>query len=129
MEKKKLISTTVENVEITVAFIRELQDRIKQLELERNDCNYFRKCLFCPQEIGNNRSDLLNHMSVEHNFNVDFRDRIYQLMTKNGYERKFIEFSRWDDFYFKVLVPEEATILLYSCSYFLASVFIFNNFF
>jgi hypothetical protein len=25
-------------------------------------------------------------------------------------------------------VPEEATILLYSCSYFLASEFIFNNF-
>ncbi len=49
---------------------------IKQLELERNDCNYFRKCLFCPQEIGNNRSDLLNHMSVEHNFNVGHHDNI-----------------------------------------------------
>ncbi len=36
MEKKKLISTTVENVETTVAFIRELQDRIKQLESEAN---------------------------------------------------------------------------------------------
>jgi flagellar biosynthesis/type III secretory pathway protein FliH len=36
MEKKKLISATVENVEMTVAFIRELQDRIKQLESEAN---------------------------------------------------------------------------------------------
>jgi FkbM family methyltransferase len=49
-----------------------------------------------------NESYDVRTFTVEHNFNVEFRDRIYQLMMKNGYERKFIEFSRWDDFYFKV---------------------------
>jgi FkbM family methyltransferase len=38
-------------------------------------------------------------VSVEHNFTV--RDKLYELMTANGYKRKFMEISRWDDFYVK----------------------------
>lgn len=40
--------------------------------------------------------------TVEHNFNDEFRNKIYNLMDKNNYERKFSEFSRWDDFYVKM---------------------------
>jgi FkbM family methyltransferase len=39
--------------------------------------------------------------TVEHNFNVDFRVNLFKLMRDNGYTRRFVEFSRWDDFYVK----------------------------
>lgn len=39
--------------------------------------------------------------TIEHNFNQDFRNKIFNLMSRNGYIRKFTEFSRWDDFYTK----------------------------
>jgi FkbM family methyltransferase len=38
-------------------------------------------------------------ISVEHNFTM--RDKLHELMTANGYKRKFMEISRWDDFYVK----------------------------
>lgn len=38
-------------------------------------------------------------ISVEHNFTM--RDKLFELMSANGYKRKFIEISRWDDFYVK----------------------------
>lgn len=37
--------------------------------------------------------------TVEHNNNRYLRDKIHDLMKKNGYKHKFMEFSRWDDFY------------------------------
>jgi FkbM family methyltransferase len=37
--------------------------------------------------------------TVEHNLNVDVRVKLFNLMTANGYTRKFPELSRWDDFY------------------------------
>lgn len=39
--------------------------------------------------------------TIEHNYNYEFRNKLFDLMTKNGYTRKFVEFSRWDDFYVK----------------------------
>ena len=44
--------------------------------MERNDRNYFRDCLFCGVAVGNNRSNLLEHMSVEHNFNIGLADNL-----------------------------------------------------
>lgn len=38
--------------------------------------------------------------TIEHNFTSQ-RDKIYELMVKNGYERKFPDFSLWDDWYRK----------------------------
>lgn len=49
-----------------------------------------------------NRKYNVRTFTVEHNFNVDFRIKLFKLMTENGYTRKFPEFSRWDDFYVKV---------------------------
>jgi FkbM family methyltransferase len=40
----------------------------------------------------------VNAFSVEHNFTPD-REKIYKLMTDNGYVRKYEFISRWDDFY------------------------------
>ena len=38
-------------------------------------------------------------LTVEHNYTM--RDKIHEMMTANGYKRKFTEISRWDDFYVK----------------------------
>lgn len=42
-------------------------------------------------------------ITVEHNNNPEYRQKLYDLLTAQGYTRKFTEFSRWDDFYTKVL--------------------------
>lgn len=47
----------------------------------------------------NNKYDV-KAISVEHNFSM--RDRLNELMTANGYRRKFDSISRWDDFFVKV---------------------------
>lgn len=41
-------------------------------------------------------------ITVEHNWVEEARTKLYDLLTSNGYERKFIEYSRCDDFYKKV---------------------------
>lgn len=41
-------------------------------------------------------------MSIEHNYNKDMRDRLVLLMSSNGYERVFTDYSRWDDFWRKI---------------------------
>lgn len=56
--------------------IYKLERVIKQQEVERNDKNYKRNCLFCDELVGNNRSNLINHMSKEHNFNIGNPDNI-----------------------------------------------------
>jgi hypothetical protein len=38
---------------------------------------------------------------VEHNF-TENRERISNLLTRNGYSQVFGEYSEWDDWYFKV---------------------------
>lgn len=45
----------------------------------------------------NNGKYYVRNITVEHNFTM--RDKLYDLLTKNGYTRKFAELSRWDDFY------------------------------
>lgn len=44
---------------------------------------------------------MIRCITVEHNFNNSNRDRMFNLLTSNGYKRKFEYFSRWDDFYAK----------------------------
>ncbi len=48
-----------------------------------------------------NKNYNVKAFTVEHNFNVDFRVNLFKLMRDNGYTRRFVEFSRWDDFYVK----------------------------
>lgn len=38
-------------------------------------------------------------ITVEHNYQMSIRDRLNNLLSDNGYKRKFEEISRWDDFY------------------------------
>jgi len=47
----------------------------------------------------NNGKYTFDALTVEHNYNEDKRNKIYSLMTANGYRRVFTEFSRWDDFF------------------------------
>lgn len=42
-----------------------------------------------------------NVITCEHNFTKN-RDKIYHLLKKNGYERKYTTLSKWDDWYIKV---------------------------
>ena len=44
-----------------------------------------------------NNKYVVKCITVEHNFTM--RDKLYELLTKYGYERKFEQISRWDDFY------------------------------
>lgn len=40
-------------------------------------------------------------ITIEHNFDNTLRTQVFDLLTKHGYKRKFVELSRWDDFYIK----------------------------
>jgi len=51
--------------------------------------------------FANSKEYQFRTITVEHNYVPDARNNINQLLTKNGYTRKFTEFSRWDDFYVK----------------------------
>lgn len=44
------------------------------------------------------RTHTVKIITVEHNYSSD-RDKIHELLTRNGYRRKFELFSRWDDWY------------------------------
>ena len=39
-------------------------------------------------------------ITCEHNYSSD-REKIYKLLIKNGFERKFSDFSEFDDWYIK----------------------------
>jgi len=39
-------------------------------------------------------------ITVEHNFTKE-RERIHDLLRRNGYKRVFTKFSNWDDWYVK----------------------------
>ena len=51
-------------------------------------------------DVKDNPYEIYN-ITVEHNYNTEYRQKLYDLLTRNGYHRKFTEFSRWDDFYTK----------------------------
>lgn len=44
----------------------------------------------------------IHTITVEHNFVNEEREKLFNLLTQNGYVRKFAMFSRCDDFYVKV---------------------------
>jgi FkbM family methyltransferase len=39
-------------------------------------------------------------ITCEHNY-TPMREQIYDLLTSNGYQRKYVELSKWDDWYIK----------------------------
>ena len=40
-------------------------------------------------------------ITVEHNYIEENREKLFQLLSRNGYNRKFEYLSAWDDFYKK----------------------------
>lgn len=44
----------------------------------------------------------IDYITIEHNYVQEIRDKIYLMLTMNGYERKFHEISRCDDFYKRI---------------------------
>ena len=72
--------------------IYKLEKVIKQQELERSDQGYERNCLFCNELVGQNRSNIISHMSKEHNFNIGNPDNIvyfeeFYLKLKSRFEK------------------------------------------
>ena len=45
----------------------------------------------------------IQNITAEHNYISQDRDNIFNLLSQYGYKRKFTDFSRWDDFYTKVV--------------------------
>ena len=74
-----------------------LEKCLKQQELERNDQNYKRDCLFCFEPIGNNKAQILEHMSKEHNFNIGNADNI--VYFDEFYQRLQDRFDRFQCLY------------------------------
>jgi FkbM family methyltransferase len=44
----------------------------------------------------------IDYITIEHNYVSGFRDKIFRMLSMNGYERKFTEISRCDDFYKRI---------------------------
>jgi hypothetical protein len=42
-------------------------------------------------------------ITIEHNGNIKNRRKIYNLLKKNGYKRKYKEYSCYDDWYIKAI--------------------------
>jgi len=42
---------------------------------------------------------MIRCITIEHNYNESMRQKLFDLMSKHKYERKFTQLSRWDDFY------------------------------
>ncbi|MFT6408332.1 MAG: hypothetical protein ACJAQ6_001750 [Arenicella sp.] len=38
---------------------------------------------------------------IEHNYNAPKREAILELLTKHGYTRRYQNFSKWDDWYYR----------------------------
>jgi FkbM family methyltransferase len=45
----------------------------------------------------------IDNITVEHNFIDSERSALFNLLSQNGYKRKFTMFSRWDDFYTRIV--------------------------
>jgi FkbM family methyltransferase len=46
-----------------------------------------------------NKRYTIKAITVEHNYQQDVRNKLYRLLTENGYKQMFSDVSRWDDFY------------------------------
>ncbi|XP_033880952.1 zinc finger protein 277 [Acipenser ruthenus] len=55
---------------------KRLEEILEQQQRERNDASFHRVCTFCNDEFTGNRSLLLNHMAIEHGFNMGLPDNI-----------------------------------------------------
>lgn len=44
----------------------------------------------------------IDYITIEHNYVPEVREKIYRMLTMNGYERRFPEVSRCDDFYRRI---------------------------
>ncbi|XP_072915562.1 zinc finger protein 277 isoform X1 [Hemitrygon akajei] len=55
---------------------KRLEEVLEQQQVERNDNNFYRICMFCNEEFAGNRAALFNHMAKDHAFNVGLPDNI-----------------------------------------------------
>ncbi|XP_054155780.1 zinc finger protein 277-like [Oppia nitens] len=53
-----------------------LESLLRQSQLEINDTEFSRQCLFCRRVFTENRSNLFRHLAADHNFNVGHPDNI-----------------------------------------------------
>ncbi|MGH0127012.1 UNVERIFIED_CONTAM: hypothetical protein FKN15_071435 [Acipenser sinensis] len=55
---------------------KRLEEILEQQQRERNDASFHRVCTFCNEEFTGNRLLILNHMAIEHGFNMGLPDNI-----------------------------------------------------
>lgn len=73
--------------------------QIDYLSIDTEGSEYDILLSFFKQSFDDYKIDLI---TIEHNYVPEFREKIYRMLTMNGYERKFPEISRCDDFYKRI---------------------------
>lgn len=97
--EKRTGAVKVEVETITLYDLLELKnapEHIAYVSLDTEGSEYDILSKFFEQ---NNGKYIIRLMSIEHNYIPEVRDKIFNLMTKNGYERRFEKFPSCDDFY------------------------------
>jgi len=72
---------------------------IDYLSIDTEGSEYDILYSFFKESFDDYRIDLI---TIEHNYVPEVREKIYRMLTMNGYERKFTEISRCDDFYKRI---------------------------
>ncbi|KAF7287645.1 hypothetical protein GWI33_005993 [Rhynchophorus ferrugineus] len=71
---------------------------LKVQEYERTDKNFIKQCLFCKYKNEGTRKDYLNHLSVQHNLQLD-RNILKEHMRKKLHKRINPQNCEYDKFY------------------------------
>jgi len=90
-----IIVPTISLVDLLIKY--SAPDNIDYLSIDTEGSEY----IILKAFFDDSKNYEIQNITVEHNYIPEEREKIFQLLSQNGYRRKFPEFSRCDDFYVK----------------------------